>query len=61
MRFKDEGNAAYRAKRYPEAVEKYTKALEGIAAKDKECAVFYCNRAACYLAMVRQKERKNER
>lgn len=45
---KNRGNKLYSQKDYPSAIDCYTKALE-IA--DKEEAVFYSNRAACYQNM----------
>eukprot|EP01147_Barroeca_monosierra_P002033 gene2033-5106_t len=44
-----QGNDAYKARRFDEAIETYTKALEVSPVIDEDCAVFYCNRAACYL------------
>lgn len=47
-----QGNDAYKARRFDEAIETYTKALEVSPVIDEDCAVFYCNRAACYLLQV---------
>jgi tetratricopeptide (TPR) repeat protein len=42
---KEEGNLLFVAKKYAEAAEKYSAAIE----QDPLSAVFYANRAACYL------------
>lgn len=41
---KTEGNAAFKAKRYTQAIGFYTEA----ARLDPTCAVYYCNRSTCY-------------
>lgn len=45
QKFKNEGNALVKEKKYKEAVEKYTQAIEC-----QESAIFYCNRAAAYVS-----------
>lgn len=47
MRFKGLGNTAFKAKKYAEAAELYTKAIELYPGEDSTCAVFYNNRGAC--------------
>ncbi|EDQ91256.1 uncharacterized protein MONBRDRAFT_31492 [Monosiga brevicollis MX1] len=46
---KKEGNAAYKNKKWSDAVSAYSKGLKLIASDDKEAAALYCNRAAAYL------------
>lgn len=43
------GNEEYKAKNYTKAIEHYTRAIQLSA--EKECSVFFCNRAACHLAL----------
>ena len=45
QKFKNEGNALVKEKKFKEAVEKYTQAIEC-----QESAIFYCNRAAAYVS-----------
>ncbi|RMZ57494.1 hypothetical protein APUTEX25_003737, partial [Auxenochlorella protothecoides] len=46
---KDEGNEAFKAQKYPEAVKFYTEALKrGPASVNEEAYKLYSNRAACY-------------
>ena len=45
QKFKNEGNALVKEKKFQEAVEKYTQAIEC-----QESAIFYCNRAAAYVS-----------
>ena len=47
---KEEGNELFRKGEYDEALCRYTKALD-LADKDSDKAVFYRNRAACYLKL----------
>ncbi|EGD83696.1 hypothetical protein PTSG_04301 [Salpingoeca rosetta] len=47
--FRKKGNEAYKARRFDDAINAYTKALETAPVVDEDCAVYYCNRAACYL------------
>lgn len=44
--FKDQGNAFLSAKKFPEAIEAYSKAIE----LDPTDHVFYSNRSAAYLS-----------
>ena len=46
------GNDAYKARKFDEAIDYYSKALNTAPSIDEDCAVFYCNRAACYLFQV---------
>lgn len=54
-RFKAEGNELFKASRYEDAIEKYTKAIEGVGAEpktpeDKSIAIdSYNNRAVCWM------------
>ena len=41
---KTEGNAAFKAKRYKQAVGFYTEAAQ----LDPTCAIYFCNRSTCY-------------
>ena len=41
---KTEGNAAFKAKRYKQAIGFYSEAAQ----LDPTCAVYYCNRSTCY-------------
>ena len=41
---KAEGNAAFKAKRYKQAIGLYSEAAE----LDPTCAVYFCNRSTCY-------------
>ena len=45
QKFKNEGNALVKEKKFKEAVEKYTQAINC-----QESAIFYCNRAAAYVS-----------
>eukprot|EP01017_Pseudomicrothorax_dubius_P021433 TRINITY_DN230_c0_g1_i4.p1 TRINITY_DN230_c0_g1~~TRINITY_DN230_c0_g1_i4.p1 ORF type:complete len:283 (-),score=63.78 TRINITY_DN230_c0_g1_i4:141-989(-) len=47
MRYKEEGNTAFKHGNYQKAVESYTKAIE----LNESESVFYSNRARCYKAM----------
>ncbi|KAF9467556.1 ADP/ATP carrier receptor [Collybia nuda] len=47
--FKENGNAAYKARQFAEAAELYTRAIE---VSPKPEPVFYSNRAACYVNMT---------
>lgn len=47
QKFKNEGNALVKEKKFKEAVEKYTQAIEC-----QESAIFYCNRAAAYVSSL---------
>lgn len=49
---KTEGNNFFKAKKYPEAIEKYTDAI----ALDPSDVTFYSNRSACYAAISRWAE-----
>jgi len=51
QKFKNEGNALVKEKKYKEAVEKYTQAIEC-----QESAIFYCNRAAAYTSLENYEE-----
>lgn len=46
-KLKNEGNKLFNKQLYSEAIEKYTEAIKICPADEKECAKFYCNRAAC--------------
>jgi len=46
QKFKNEGNALVKEKKYKEAIEKYTEAINC-----QESAIFYCNRAAAYTSL----------
>ncbi|KAF7986834.1 hypothetical protein HWV62_12616 [Athelia sp. TMB] len=48
---KAKGNAAYQARRFGPAAELYSRAIELAPAGEKGGAVFYSNRAACYVNM----------
>ncbi|XP_067641167.1 protein unc-45 homolog B [Eurosta solidaginis] len=52
--YKNEGNAAFKAEKWEEAVQNYTKAIE-VGGKHKDLAVFYKNRAAAYLKLDKYK------
>ena len=49
VRMKEEGNKLFLAKKYEEAVAKYSEAIE----EDDSNAVLYANRAACTLNLLR--------
>lgn len=51
QKFKNEGNALVKEKKFKEAVEKYTQAIEC-----QESAIFYCNRAAAYTSLENYEE-----
>jgi len=51
QKFKNEGNALVKEKKYKEAVEKYT-----LAINCQESAIFYCNRAAAYTSLENYEE-----
>jgi small glutamine-rich tetratricopeptide repeat-containing protein alpha len=51
QKFKNEGNALVKEKKYKEAVEKYTAAINC-----QESAIFYCNRAAAYTSLENYEE-----
>ncbi|KAL5459999.1 hypothetical protein EMCRGX_G033406 [Ephydatia muelleri] len=51
VRAKESGNAHFKAKRYDEAIKNYTEAIEVCPPGSKEAAVFYSNRAACWLKL----------
>ncbi|KAI0067196.1 TPR-like protein [Artomyces pyxidatus] len=53
---KDQGNALFTAKKYEDAIQKYTAAI----ALDEANAVLYCNRAACHLALKSYNEAKTD-
>lgn len=48
---KESGNVHFKAKRYDEAVKHYSEAIELCPKGSKEAAVFYSNRAACWLKL----------
>lgn len=54
-KFKNEGNQAFAAGKYEEAIELYTKAVKA-GGEDREVAVFHKNRAAAYLKLDQYKE-----
>ena len=45
QKYKNEGNALVKEKKYKEAIDKYSEAI-----KCQESAIFYCNRAAAYVS-----------
>jgi tetratricopeptide (TPR) repeat protein len=47
---KSEGNTAFVAKKYDEAIAKYTEAMDLDKDNDTFCAVLYSNRSACWAA-----------
>ncbi|KAK9383449.1 uncharacterized protein V2V93DRAFT_383337 [Kockiozyma suomiensis] len=49
MKLKDQGNGFFREKKYVEAITSYTSAITTL--KPETNAVFYSNRAACYIAL----------
>merc|ERR1711937_401473 len=51
QKFKNEGNALVKEKKFKEAVDKYTQAINC-----QESAIFYCNRAAAYTSMENYEE-----
>jgi len=51
QKFKNEGNALVKEKKFKEAVEKYTQAINC-----QESAIFYCNRAAAYTSLENYEE-----
>lgn len=60
---KDVGNTLYSKGKWMEAIAAYSKAIElcpWSSDKDKERAIYYGNRAACYMAMAAEVERKEQ-
>lgn len=53
--FKETGNDFFKAGKFPEAIENYSKALEVCTGKDDKC-VLYRNRAACFLKLEKFEE-----
>lgn len=54
-KLKGEGNAAFKQSEYGAAIDLYSDALEYAPLEEEynySRAVYYCNRAACYLALV---------
>lgn len=51
LSLKEEGNKAYKAGNYDEAIAAYTKAIEMTAGQTNDKAVFYKNRSACYIKL----------
>merc|ERR1719369_774023 len=51
QKFKNEGNALVKEKKFKEAVDKYTQAINC-----QESAIFYCNRAAAYTSLENYEE-----
>ena len=49
QKWKEEGNKHYKAQDYDSALAAYTKALEINTEPNPDKAVYYKNRAACYL------------
>jgi len=47
LRFKEQGNAAYKAQDYPKAINNYTRAIR----ENPSDPSFYSNRALCYFNM----------
>ncbi|KNC87801.1 hypothetical protein SARC_00058 [Sphaeroforma arctica JP610] len=48
---KVEGNIFFKMKEYDSAINLYTECIESCPAGDSRVAVYFCNRAACYLAL----------
>ena len=55
--YKQQGNAAFAAKKYEEAIELFTKAIE---VSETPNHVFYSNRSACYASLKKYKEALND-
>eukprot|EP01102_Stenamoeba_stenopodia_P003603 TRINITY_DN13789_c0_g1_i1.p1 TRINITY_DN13789_c0_g1~~TRINITY_DN13789_c0_g1_i1.p1 ORF type:complete len:253 (+),score=64.05 TRINITY_DN13789_c0_g1_i1:103-759(+) len=55
-KLKDEGNTLFAERKYDEAIHCYTQALFVAPPSHKECAVFYANRAACYIYLTQYDE-----
>lgn len=55
--YKQQGNAAFAAKNYPEAIDLFTKAIE---VSETPNHVFYSNRSACYASLKKFKEAFND-
>lgn len=51
LSYKEEGNKAYKAGNFAEAITAYTKAIEITPKKTNEKAVFLKNRSACHLKL----------
>ena len=53
LKAKDEGNKAHSSGDYPAALAAYTKAIELYPIDDSHKAIFFGNRAATHMALVR--------
>ena len=48
---KNQGNAFYKAKKFQEAINKYSEAVDTLPNKHPRASVFLCNRSMCYLKL----------